>query len=152
MPNNLSVPHITQGIDALCLPTCVAMVLAYWESPVTVGRIAQLFDSTPYGTPTSRCQRLTNWGWRVIHQPTTLQTIQYHLAQNTPVIVSLRTGFIDYWKQDMAHVVVVVGMDNEALYLNDPSFDIAPQRSSIDGFLAAWIEQDEIAIVIEKAT
>jgi hypothetical protein len=64
-------------------------------------------------------------------------------------IVFVQTQFLDYWVENSPHAVVLVGIDEEhVVYLNDPAFEIAPQIASIDGFLAAWIEMDEVAATI----
>ncbi len=42
----------------------------------------------------------------------------------------------------------MVGIDSDHVHLNDPTFDTAPQIASIDGFLAAWLEMDEVAATI----
>ena len=57
---------------------------------------------------------------------------------------------LTYWKEETFHAVVVVGYDDEQLYLNDPAFAAAPQTVGWDSFLAAWAEYDEVAIVIQS--
>lgn len=58
---------------------------------------------------------------------------------------------LDYWDSSTSHVVVVVGYDESALFLNDPAFVTAPQIVTWNAFLAAWAEYDETAVVIAKA-
>jgi predicted double-glycine peptidase len=64
------------------------------------------------------------------------------LTQGTPVIAFVNTQFLDYWNEETAHAVVVIGYDDGGVLLNDPAFDTVPQRASINGFLAAWGEFD----------
>jgi len=72
------------------------------------------------------------------------------LAENKPPIVFLRTLFLDYWTEDTFHAAVVVGVEEQQFYLNDPAFGDAPQVCSLDGFLAAWAERDEAIALIER--
>ena len=72
------------------------------------------------------------------------------LNANTPVIVLVRTMFLDYWQSDVAHAVVVVGYDEQHILINDPVFSNAPQRASESGFLAAWGEFDYLCGIIKK--
>ena len=60
----------------------------------------------------------------------------------------VRTGFLDYWTEDVYHAVVVVGMDASLVYLNDPWFDVAPQAVPRDTFLAAWVVMDCLSGII----
>lgn len=56
---------------------------------------------------------------------------------------------LDHWQgEDSSHVAVVVGYDDEYVYLNDPAFADAPQRVLWDGFLAAWEEYDRMAAIV----
>jgi uncharacterized protein YvpB len=65
-----------------------------------------------------------------------------HLLHGEPCIVFLRTGELPYWQEDTGHAVVLVGMDEDVVYLNDPAFAQAPQRVSRGDFLLAWLEFD----------
>lgn len=56
---------------------------------------------------------------------------------------------LTYWTEASFHVLVVVGFDDEKVYLNDPAFADAPQVALWDSFLAAWAEYDEAAVVIQ---
>jgi predicted double-glycine peptidase len=72
----------------------------------------------------------------------TLADLEAHLQLGEPSIVFLRTGELPYWTQDTGHAVVVVGVDNDAVYVNDPAFDQAPHRVSRDDFVLAWLDFD----------
>ncbi len=87
---------------------------------------------------------------QVFFGPLTLPMLRSQLEQGQPLIALVRTIFLDYWGDDLAHAVVVVGFDDEGLLLNDPAFDIAPQRASVNGFLAAWCEFDYLCASIIK--
>jgi uncharacterized protein Usg len=84
----------------------------------------------------------------VSYGSTTLEQLQEWLDHDIPPIAFVQTAFLDYWTTNTPHAVVVVGINDNQVYLNDPAFDIAPQSTSLDGFLAAWIEMDEVAASI----
>jgi predicted double-glycine peptidase len=43
----------------------------------------------------------------------------------------------------LQHAVVVVGLDDSSVYLNDPAMDYGPIRVSIGDFDLAWFNQEE---------
>lgn len=45
--------------------------------------------------------------------------------------------------------MVVVGMENDVIYINDPAFTTAPQIVLLNEFMAAWAEKDFLYAVIE---
>lgn len=56
----------------------------------------------------------------------------------------MATEELPYWQQmSVRHVVVVVGMDNEHVYLNDPEFTHAPIGVTIGDFDLAWLQREE---------
>lgn len=126
------------------------MVLRYWGLRSTEEDMARQLGTTSLGTPGSRLLRLNSPAMQVFFGPLTLPMLRSHLEQRQPVIALVRTIFLDYWEDDLAHAVVVVGFDDESLLLNDPAFNIAPQRASVNGFLAAWCEFDYLCASIIK--
>ena len=149
MPTSwLKVPHLPQTTDGTCLEACVCMVLAYLQQPVVESKVFDLFGAEAVGTPASRILRLERWGFKVTYGSTTLEELRVWLAQGVPPIALVHTQFLDYWTTSTPHAVVVVGMADDQVYLNDPAFETAPQIASLDGFLAAWIEMDEVAATV----
>lgn len=146
----LPVPHYPQTGKYNCLPACARMMLGYLGLSVTEEELATKLGTTPLGTTGRNLLRLQNSSLSVVYGPLTLPLIQTELDQNRPVIVLVSTIFLDYWQRDTAHAVVVVGYDEEHLFLNDPAFADAPQTATVDGFLAAWGEFDYLAGVITK--
>ena len=58
-----------------------------------------------------------------------------------PVILFLRTGFLEHWQQDVVHAVVVIGHEhNQHFWLHDPALPHGPTSVSWEGLLAAWAE------------
>lgn len=114
--------------------------------------LATQLGTTALGTPGSRLLRLSSLDLEVNFGPLTLPLIYDWLNAHVPVIALVRTLFLDYWQIDMAHAVVVVGYDEQQIYINDPAFDDALQRATPNGFLAAWGEYDYLAgLIIRRA-
>jgi hypothetical protein len=65
--------------------------------------------------------------------------------------VLVDTGSLDYWQADCPHVVVV-GIDDSSVWLNDPFFDTAPQQTSLTAFLQAWGTNAQYAAFIRPKT
>lgn len=55
---------------------------------------------------------------------------------------------LDYWNMVTSHVIVGVGFDTAAVFVNNPAFSTNPRRVLWDAFLAAWAEYHETAIVL----
>ena len=152
MPNVLlSVPHFEQSRDGTCLPACVQMVLAYLGDERTEADLATLLDTKDYGTPISHAEKLRQDGYDVRLRQLTRIELETYLNDGLPVIVRVWTAMLDYWTITASHVVVIVGYDERAVFLNDPAFPTSLHRVVWDAFLAAWAEYDETAVVISIA-
>ena len=138
----LPVPHLEQTTDGGCLPACVAMILAHLKEPVDQGRLARLFDTQEFGTVAPRIHKLTDWGYATTYQSGSLATLQNLLASGVPPIVFVWTGGLPHWSVNTPHAVVVIGMDEERVLVNDPALGEAPQSIPLDAFLLAWAEFD----------
>jgi hypothetical protein len=57
------------------------------------------------------------------------------------MIAFVRTQFLDYWQEDVAHAVVIVGAEPEDLFwVHDPAFATGPVTTLWNGLLAGWAE------------
>lgn len=67
-----------------------------------------------------------------------------------PVIAQVWPVMLPYWALEStgSHVLVVVGYDDDTVYVNDPAFPTAPHAISHISFLAAWAEYDETSAII----
>lgn len=75
--------------------------------------------------------------------------ILYTLLQHGwPIIASVDTGPLPYWEISTGHAVVVVGMEREHIFLNDPGMPDGPVQVLIGDFELAWLEQDELYAVL----
>ncbi len=118
------------------------MILSYLGQDVSEARLAQLLGSRSFGTPAGRIRRLETWGFSVTYGPTNLTHLQALIHGGIPCIVFLQAGQLSYWTEESYHAVVVVGLTEEMVYLNDPAFDHAPQTTPIDDFVLAWSDFD----------
>jgi ABC-type bacteriocin/lantibiotic exporter with double-glycine peptidase domain len=139
----LSLPHFQQSAEGTCLPACVRMVLAHLKLEYSEDEICRVLNAREFGTPSFAVQRLTTLGLQVIYQEWSIPQLQAALDADQPVILFVRTGFLDHWREDVAHAVVVVGVeDDRRFWLHDPIRPTGPLAVSWDGLLAAWAEFD----------
>jgi uncharacterized protein YvpB len=71
-----------------------------------------------------------------------------HIARGVPCIAFVHTVHLNYWSEAVRHAVVVVGIDEQQIYLADPFFDVSPQTVSRLEFELAWDEMDNACAVI----
>jgi len=141
----LSVPHLQQRKDGECLAACALMVLGYNGKPPRYEQALRLLNISDSGTPHSKLRQLEALNVRVIVETNgTLTQLQSWLRQNHPCIVAVDTGELPYWEGvQLQHAVVVVGIDENYVYLNDPAMDYSPIQVSIGDFDLAWFNQEE---------
>jgi predicted double-glycine peptidase len=124
------------------------MIFAYRGDLIAEATLVKRLGTTKFGTPLSNAQRLQTRHTNVHVTSLTVEQLQQHLRQGIPVIVRVWTEMLTYWDRDTSHVAVVVGFDEESVYLNDPAFSTGPQSIVWDSFLAAWAEFDERSVII----
>lgn len=69
-----------------------------------------------------------------------LVKLQDHLQQNQPCIAFIHTKELSYWTDDVDYAVVVVGLDEQHIYVNDPAFPSGPLTIDRGEFDLAWLE------------
>ena len=124
------------------------MALNYLALPIRYDRLIRLLRITEYGGVFSDLQRLESLGASVLIEQGELETLRRHLDTGLPPLVPLETRWLDYWKIDTYHVIVVVGIEGDTVYVNDPYFDKAPIAISINEFIPAWVEQKNLYALI----
>jgi ABC-type bacteriocin/lantibiotic exporter with double-glycine peptidase domain len=66
--------------------------------------------------------------------------------------IAVNTGPLTYWADDTAHALVVVGVEQDVVWVNDPEFEQAPQAVPLDDFLLAWLEHDYRQALIQRSS
>jgi ABC-type bacteriocin/lantibiotic exporter with double-glycine peptidase domain len=138
----LSVPHQPQQSDGDCLAACAAMVLTHLGQKIDYPQLLQLLEIKPHGAPARNIRQLAALDLNVTYSQTDLVGLEAMLQQGHPVIVFVRTGGLPHWMYATDHALLVVGYDEEHLYVNDPSHDEAPIAVSRGDFELAWLEKD----------
>ncbi len=147
----LSVPHIQQRTEGECLAACAAMVLSYLKFPVSYDRLLEILEIKWFGTPASNIRLLKKLGFTVTYEAGNFTAIRNHLEHDHPCIAFVQTGDLPYWQENISHAVVVIGLDDNDIYLNDPEFATAPRQVSRGAFDLAWLARDEYYAVITQA-
>ena len=143
VPVMLAVPHLQQSKNGECLATCTAMILTYSNHPYPLGQLLKILRIQPeMGAPFSNIVNLEQLGLLVGYQQEgALETLYRLLTHGWPCLIAVDTGELPYWQSSTGHVVVLVGMDGEHVYLNDPALDEAAIQVPIGDFYLAWYEQ-----------
>lgn len=145
----LPVAHVQQRGESDCLVACVDMVLKYLNAPMDYQRLFKaLRTNEQTGTPFPNIQRLEKLGITVVFQQGTLFQLYKFLQNGWPVIRPVKTQELHHWEMDTDHAVVVVGMDDQWVYINDPAFARAPIPVAHGDFDLAWLERDEYYAVL----
>jgi hypothetical protein len=119
------------------------MVLAYWGIERNQADLAkQLQLITGVGTPSNRVRVLASKTLEVFYGEGQLADLQLALAAGNPPIVMVHTSQLPYWEQDTPHAVVLLGMDEGSVVINDPGRTEALISISLGDFELAW---DELA-------
>ncbi len=127
------------------------MVLDYLGRACPYSHLLQLLKIKSIGAPSSNILRLTALGVHVTYKAGSLEELEKQIAMGYPCIVFLDTAELPYWSEATFHAVVVVGMDDEYVYVNDPAFDQSPQPVPWGDFELAWVEEGcHYAVVARK--
>ena len=151
MPQPLSLPHKRQIADGYCLAACAEMVLAYWGVAIAQESLANLLGIIAHlGAPASRIMRLEAHGMKVACGVGEWELLHHWLKKQVPLVTAIQAGELAHWQGDsFQHAIVVVGVDETAVYLLDPASEIAPLRVDLDEFLLAWGEMNYWYAVVQ---
>lgn len=148
----LAVPHRQQLNSGYCLPACVEMVLAYWGIARDQSAIAQQPGTIPgAGTPGSRIFLLISPKLDVTYQARgEVSDLLKALRQSIPPIALVSTGQLPYWNEDTPHAVVVIGMEESHVILNDPARTQPGIGVLSAEFNLAWDGMDNAYALLKK--
>lgn len=131
--------------SSMCGPASLKMVLSYYGVEKSESELAELCGTDPdLGTSSEQIKKVAaNLGFIVeIHNNSTFNDIEQWIDKKVPVIVNWFTrGRLDYSGSEVSdgHFSVVVGLDEENIYLQDP--EIGKLRNiSRDDFMSVWFD------------
>ncbi len=131
------------------MAACAAMVLTYLRVTVHYQRLFKaLHIQKGLGTPFPNIRALTQFGINITYQQGALIDLYTFLRNDRPIIVPVKTLELPHWTEDTDHAIVVVGIDEQSVYINDPAFASAPIPVSHGDFGLAWLERDEYYAVL----
>lgn len=142
------LPHYPQRYRSDCLAACAAMVLNHLGYSIRYKKLLKILRVGYGGAPFRNVRFLEKLGAKVTIEQGGLADLERILADGLFPIVSMNTAELPYWQDDVYHAVVLVGMDEQFAYLNDPSFDDAPQQTPIGDFDLARIDMRELYAVL----
>jgi hypothetical protein len=118
------------------------MALAFFSISESQPAIAaQIGHIEGAGTPARNITRLEDFGVKVEwNEYGMLGDLRRAIDNDHVPIVFLRTGELPYWDQDTPHAVVVVGIEADTVFVNDPAFESAPIPVPTGDFQLAWDE------------
>ena len=117
------------------------MVLDYLRVPYQYGELLRLLQIGDYGTAFSNIRQLVKLGLHVEVRAGDMAAIRTHLRNGSPVIAFLNTGMLSYWTTETGHAVVVIGLDEQAVYVHDPYLANPAKAVPLVEFEAAWIDK-----------
>ncbi|MCB0168643.1 MAG: C39 family peptidase [Anaerolineae bacterium] len=149
-PVYLAVPHLQQRDRGHCLAACAQMILTYLGVSVTYDALLKQLDIKPsLGAPVSNLRFLEKLQLTLDYKTFgTFEDLHDQLRQKQPCLAFIKTGELPYWTENVDHAVVVVGLDDHYIYLNDPAFATAPIQVEQREFDLAWLEWDEKYVVL----
>lgn len=145
----LPVIHVRQHHQSDCLTACAYMTLQYLGATPNYRRLLKVLQTNvEMGTPFSNITKLETMRITVVYQRGNLTQLYTFLQNGWPLLVPVETRELPYWFEDTSHAVVVVGMDNQVVYINDPAFPNAPVSVPHGDFDLAWLEHNEYYAVL----
>lgn len=116
------------------------MVLAYLGISRSQDALAKTLGlNPPFGTRHSNIKKLASAKIKVTYEAGDLAAIRRWLEQGTPVIVFVQAGDLPHWSgQHFQHAVVVVGIEEQRVYLMDPALEEGPTPVEEETFMLTW--------------
>jgi hypothetical protein len=133
------------------------MVLACQGVHVEEEAVCDLLQTDEAGTSLADLDTLLAQSFpqcRVRVESSSLDSLRQSLQEGIPPIVIVNTASLQsYWQRECVHALLVVGIEEQIVFVNDPFFDDAPKQIPVAEFLAAWgvYGQFTIVIVLPKA-
>lgn len=126
------------------------MVLNHMGRAVSQRRLNRMLELGSIGVPLSQIHRLSSLGIVVEVSAGTISSLKQSIDNRLPVIVFVVTGHLSYWPENIQHAMVVIGYDDNLVFLNDPAVANAPLSVPWDEFMLAWLEFDYACAVLTR--
>ncbi len=126
------------------------MVLAHLGREIDYTQLLRLLKVQPYGAPAGNIRLLESLDLTVTYSKTDMAGLRTMLQQGHPVIVFVRTGELPYWTYSTDHALLVVGCDENQLFVNDPNHAKASMAVPRGDFELAWLERDCYYAIIAR--
>lgn len=140
----LNVPDINQPTNSSGGPASLQAVLAYYGTDVSVSKLINMTNTTENGTtPENIAQAAQDSGFTAeVKENLTLQDLQNNINTGTPIIIICQTGKENAtsWNDDYddGHYLVVIGMDSQNIYFEDPALIGSKGYIPLQEFLERW--------------
>jgi len=151
----LTVPHYRQtnpGNRNSCVPAAVRIVFAYQGVHIEEAAVCDLLQTDETGTSLADLDTLLAQSFPHCYvrvESSSLDSLRQSLQDGIPPIVIVNTASLQsYWQRECVHALVVVGIEEQAVFVNDPFFDDAPKQIPTAEFLAAWGVYGQFTIII----
>jgi ABC-type bacteriocin/lantibiotic exporter with double-glycine peptidase domain len=128
------------------------MILDYLGVQVAYDRLLKLLKIEPFGASAYNLRYLSSLGLNTGIDVRDMTSLRELIQLDTPVIALVDTGELPYWSQKTNHVVVVVGFNEEQIFVNDPAFANHPVAVDQVAFELAWLGFDYLSAVITPAS
>jgi hypothetical protein len=127
------------------------MALAYLSierSQDDLARTLGMFED--FGIPASHLLKLRSRHIQVKYETEgTIDDLRYWLDREVPVIAFVHTGQLTYWQGQVAqHAALLIGIDEQMVYLLDSAKTEKVVAVLLDEFLLAWDEMEFAFAVI----
>lgn len=127
------------------------MVMEFAGRAAPYEQIRELLGTRWFGTPAANLFRLEKLNLRVELAELPWPGVREQLEQGRPVIAFVSTGDLPYWRLDTDHAVVVVGFEDERVFVNDPYFDAAPLMVPRTAFELSQLRFNHLCAVVTLA-
>lgn len=142
------VPYVQQGTDYSCGAASLQAVLSYWGTDVSEEYLMERLNTSPdHGTDAHDIVRVAReLGFHAyMEDGLTVDDLAASIREGVPVIVGAQAwaeeqgeGFrwADDW--DHGHYMVVIGVDGDRIYLEDPALKECREVLPVDEFNERW--------------
>src|SRR5205814_641735 len=105
-----------------CLAACAAMVLDYLGVSTKYAELLNLLRITPQGANLKNLRYLQSLGVKVLIGRGELENLQESLKRRVPPIAFVKTEQLSYWGEANNHAIVIIGIEGNQMFVNDPAF------------------------------